>query len=194
MIHRDAQLHSVKRQKRDNYNPHNTASSSRSQKYNFDFEHNIARPPQQPHRPRNYPRTLKILSHDWVISVRAEGDYEPYEWGLRGVYCDKNRILIYMKIREAERCDSHAESSVSIEIEITPDMQRIHKIESLYKHRMQTEGIDEQLLVPVFLNQTPKAISRRWTSTIASQDRSSSVGMCMPTNQTREAFASQRLV
>lgn len=78
-------------------------------------------------------------------------DYEPYDWGQGSVFCEGNRIFIYMKIREAEHDNRWSEPDVSIEIWSTPEMQCIHKIESLCKHRMQPEGIDEQLLLTAFL-------------------------------------------
>ncbi|KAF2622256.1 hypothetical protein BU25DRAFT_463014 [Macroventuria anomochaeta] len=56
-----------------------------------------------------------------------------------------------MKVRKAEHFNPYAKPNVSIEVNNTPDMQRIHKIESLYKHRMQPEGLDEHLLVTVIL-------------------------------------------
>ena len=56
-----------------------------------------------------------------------------------------------MKIRKAEFGNPFNKPDVAIEIWSTPEITRIRKIESLYKHRMQPQGVDEQLLLKVFL-------------------------------------------
>lgn len=134
-----AELHPAKRQKRDHDSPE------------YDSDQHFSQPPPPPTPPRKYPTFLDIQSHGWNMTIELSGDYEPYEWGPGSVFYEEGRIFIYMKIRTSEWPNIENRPHISIEINSTPGMQRIHKIESLYKHRMQPEGTDQQVLLTVFL-------------------------------------------
>ncbi|KAF2622257.1 DnaJ-domain-containing protein [Macroventuria anomochaeta] len=83
----ETELRLAKRQKRDDYNPYNTASGYDYSRYNpdsdpdsdFGSEQYAPQPPRPPSPPRKHPRTLQVLSHDWAMPIMVEGDYGPYE-------------------------------------------------------------------------------------------------------------------
>jgi hypothetical protein len=133
-----------------------TGCKSAQSGLNSDFEESPSQTPRPPSPPRKYPTTLSIISHDWDMSIAIDGDYEPYDWGPGRVYCEENRVFIYMKIRESDHRNTYGKPHVDVQIHATPGMQRIHKIESLYKHRMQPNGADEQLLITIFLEPDTK--------------------------------------
>lgn len=161
----DSVLHRAKRQRRSYHNPYDVPSYYTSNLYrtppsddqsegcDLESDPEGYSPPRTstPPPPKKFPRSLEIASHGWAMSVTVGGNYEPYDWGQGSVFCEENRIFIYMKIRKAENGNPLNNPDVNIEIWSTRMSISIHKIESLYKHRMQPEGIDEQLLLTVFL-------------------------------------------
>ncbi|KAF3035376.1 hypothetical protein E8E11_001437 [Didymella keratinophila] len=100
-------------------------------------------PPPPPPPLKKFPRTPEIASHGWAMPIIVRGNHEPHDWGQGSVFCEENRIFVSMKIRPSGCGNAFNKTDVHIEICRTPENSRIFKIESLYKHCMQPDGMDE---------------------------------------------------
>jgi hypothetical protein len=106
--------------------PNSTPGSNHVPKLDID----PTNPPYNPHcTPVKFPNNLYFKGL-FSLNIRLEGRYEPYDWGLKMAFEEKDKVIILMSVREMASFD-RKQPDVAIAVSSTPLGRRVSKIESV---------------------------------------------------------------